>query len=168
MRRKLRPIRSAPPNKFPILSISEPILEHQKTEIINQVKSREAWFLVAVYSLLLPGCCLLVSAYCLLFIAWLVKWGIALIPKSILLVSKIADCGLRIKIAEFRLIAKSEIRNSSKTYSICKANFACSKHYVSVHSLFWSRVAVWVKTRSYSIFSAWPRIVSTLSTSPCR
>ena len=48
---------ASPPNKFPILSILEPILEHQKTEIINQVKH---------YCLLFTVDCLLITVYWLL------------------------------------------------------------------------------------------------------
>ena len=51
-----------PPNKFPILSILEPILEHQKTEIINQVKLREAYLLFTDYWLLITDYWLLITA----------------------------------------------------------------------------------------------------------
>ena len=51
--------RGAQPNNFPILSILEPILEHQKTEIINQVKQRASWFLFTDH-------CLLITVYWLL------------------------------------------------------------------------------------------------------
>ena len=44
--------RGAPPNKFPILSILKLVFRSKKTEIINQVKLREACLLFTVYCLL--------------------------------------------------------------------------------------------------------------------
>ena len=44
--------RSDPPNKFPILSILKSVLIRQKSELISEVKLREACLLFTLYSLL--------------------------------------------------------------------------------------------------------------------